>query len=73
MGESESVAVSGDTEGAKPREEEPVPRRSDDICKVLLNGPDQYRDHLKSKRHKHEKARGGPGRCVLLTEQLRSL
>ena len=60
--------------GAKPREEEPVPRRSEpvpcDICKALLNGPDQYRDHPKSKRHKHEKARGGPGRCVMLTRPL---
>ena len=67
MGESESVAVSGDTEGAKPREEEPVPRRSEpvpcDICKVLLNGPDQYRDHLKSKRHRRNMRRlaEGPG------------
>ena len=49
--------------GAKPREEEPVPRRSDDICKVLLNGPDQYRDHLKSKRHRRNMRRlaEGPG------------
>ena len=58
---SESVAVS-DTEGAKPREEEPVPVPCD-ICKALLNGPDQYRDHLKSKRHRRNMRRlaEGPG------------
>ena len=63
---SESVAVS-DTEGAKPQEDEPeaVPCYS---CKMPFNGRDQYRDHLKSKRHRTNMRRlGGPGRCVMLS------
>ena len=71
-GESESVAVSdgavlcepcSDTEGAQPQEDEPeaVPC---DICKMLLNGPGQYEDHLKSKHHrKHEGSRRARAMC----------